>query len=107
MSFFTVSELPATEMLPGVVRRAVYLDHAMVTFFHLEPGSVIPEHSHHHEQISYVIEGAFEFRLGDEVRVLRAGEGVCCPPNVPHSVRVLDQSTVACDAWYPLREEYR
>jgi quercetin dioxygenase-like cupin family protein len=107
MSFFTVDELPGTEMLPGVVRRAVYLDHAMVTFFNFEPGSVIPEHSHPHEQISYVIEGAFEFRLGDEVRVLRAGEGVCCPPNVPHSATVLDEPTVAFDAWYPQREEYK
>ncbi len=107
MSFFTVSELPGTEMLPGVTRRAVYLDHAMVTFFHFEPGSVILEHSHPHEQISYVIEGAMEFRLGDEVRVLRAGEGACCPPNVPHSATVLDEPTVACDAWYPQREEYK
>jgi len=54
-----------------------------------------------------VIEGAFEFRLGDEVRVLRAGEGVCCPPNVPHSAKVLDEPTVAFDAWYPQREEYK
>ncbi len=33
MGFFTVHELPATEVMPGVLRRAVYLDHAMVTFF--------------------------------------------------------------------------
>jgi quercetin dioxygenase-like cupin family protein len=107
MTFYTVSELPGTEMLPGVVRRAVYLEHAMVTFFDFEPGSVIPEHSHPHEQITYVVRGAMEFRLGDETRVLRAGEGVCCPPEVTHSAVVLDEPTAALDAWYPLREEYR
>ncbi len=107
LTFFSLNELPATEMLPGVVRRAVYLDHAMMTFFDFAPGSVIPEHSHPHEQITYIVQGAMEFTLDGETRVLRAGEGVCCPPNVPHGAVVLDEPTVALDAWYPQREEYR
>jgi quercetin dioxygenase-like cupin family protein len=94
-------------MLPGVVRRSVYLEHAMVTFFTFAPGSVLPEHDHPHEQITYVVSGAMEFRLGDEVRVLRAGQGVCSPPRVRHGAVVLDEETFALDAWYPLREEYR
>lgn len=106
MSFFDTSELPATEMLPGVVRRAVCLEHAMLTFFEFEPGSVVPEHRHPHEQITYVIQGALEFTLGGETRVLRAGQGVCCPPHEFHSSTTLDQPTVAIDAWYPRREEY-
>ena len=107
MPFFTVSELPSTEMLPGVVRRAVHLEHVMLTFFEFEPKSAVPEHSHPHEQVSYVVQGALEFRLGNETRVLRSGEGVCCPPDVPHSARVLDEPSVVLDAWYPPREEYK
>ena len=107
MTFFTINDLEKTEMAAGLDRRAVYLEKLMLTFVDFEPGVDLPMHSHPHEQISYVIEGAFEFRLGDEVRVLRAGEGVCCPPNVPHSATVLDEPTVALDAWYPQREEYR
>jgi len=107
MSFFTVNELPVTEMLPGVVRRVVYLEHAMMTFFTFEPGSVIPMHDHPHEQITYVVQGAMEFTLEGETRVLRAGDGVCCPPDAPHGAVVLDEPTVALDAWYPPREEYK
>ena len=107
MSFYTLSEMPGTEMLPGVVRRSVYLEHAMVSFFNFAPGSVIPVHDHPHEQITYVVSGAMEFRQGDEVRVLRAGDGACSPSGVPHGVVVLDEPTVALDAWYPLREEYK
>ena len=106
MSFFTVGELSGTEMLPGIVRRSVYLEHAMMTFFHFTPGTVLPEHEHHHEQITYVVSGAMEFRLGDEARVLRAGDGVCSPPGVLHGGVVLDEPTLALDAWYPRREEY-
>ena len=107
MSFFTVNDLPATEMLPGVARRTVYLEHAMMTFFDFEPGSIVPQHEHPHEQITYVVQGAMEFTLGDEVMVLRAGDGVCCPSGVPHGAVVLDEPTVAPDAWHPLREEYK
>lgn len=107
MAFFTVNELPGTEMLPGVVRRAVYLEHAMITFFNFAPRSVIPEHDHPHEQITYVVQGAMEFRLGDETRTLRAGEGACCRPGMRHSAVILDEPTSALDAWYPLREEYK
>jgi quercetin dioxygenase-like cupin family protein len=107
MAYYTVSELSGTEMQPGIIRRSVYLEHAMVTFFTFAPGSVLPEHDHPHEQITYVVSGAMEFRLGDEVQVLRAGQGVCSPPGVRHGAVVLDEETFALDAWYPLREEYR
>jgi len=107
MSFYTVDELPGTEMLPGVMRRSIYLEHVMMTFFDFAPGSVIPEHDHPHEQVPYVVRGAMEFTLGGETRVLRAGEGACCPPGVPHSAVILDEPTVAVDSWYPLREDYK
>ena len=107
MSFFSVSELTETEMLPGVKRRAVSLDKVMLTFFEFEPNAIVPEHDHPHEQISVVIEGAMEFQLGDEKRILKAGEGACIPPNVKHSARILDQPTTVYDSWSPPREDYR
>lgn len=107
MSFFTASELPATEVMPGVLRRVVYLEHAMVTFFEFAPGSVLPEHAHPHEQITYVVRGAMEFTLGNQTRILRAGDGVCVPSGVSHKAVVLDEPTVVLDAWHPLREDYR
>ncbi|HIP96927.1 MAG TPA: cupin domain-containing protein [Anaerolineae bacterium] len=107
MIFFTVPDLPATEMLPGITRRAVYLDNVMLTFFDFEPGAVVPEHAHPHEQITYVLEGAMVFTLGEETRTLRAGDGVCIPPNVPHSASILDALTRAVDAWHPVREDYK
>jgi quercetin dioxygenase-like cupin family protein len=106
MPFFSVSELPGTEMLPGIVRRAVHLEHTMMTIFDFEPRSVVPEHDHPHEQITYVVQGSMEFTLGGETRILRAGEGACCPSGVSHGAVILDEPTIAVDAWYPVREEY-
>jgi len=107
MHYFKIDDLPSTEMLPGVDRRAVWLDDVMLTFFTFEPGAAVPEHAHPNEQITVVVEGAMEFTLGEETQTLRAGEGVCIPPNVPHKARVLDERTVAYDAWSPTREDYK
>jgi quercetin dioxygenase-like cupin family protein len=107
MTFFETAKLQAADMLPGVTRRAVWLDGVMLTFFTFEPGAVIPEHAHENEQITVVTRGAMEFTLGDETRTLRAGDGVCIPPNVSHKAIVLDEATEALDAWNPPREDYK
>ena len=79
----------------------------MLTFFEFAPDSTVPEHMHPHEQITLVLEGELEFTLGDETRIIKAGEGATIPPEVPHSARTLSQPTKALDAWHPIREDYR
>ena len=105
--FFTVDQRPSFDMLPGVTRRAVWMDHVMLTFFRFDPGAVVPVHQHPNEQISYVTQGRVEFTLGDETRILEAGEGVCIPANTEHGARILDESTEILDAWGPPREDYK
>ncbi len=107
MTFFRTSDLPATEALPGVTRRAVCLEGVMLTFFDFEPGAIIPEHHHPHQQITWVVSGAMEFTLDGEVQVLRAGDGVLIAPDVAHSAVILDEACRAIDAWHPVREDYR
>ncbi len=107
MDFFRVRELPESEMMPGVRRRAVWTDGAMLTFFSFAPGSVVPEHEHPHEQITVVTKGALEFTLHGVTRTLRPGDGVRIQPNVRHSARTLAEATEAFDAWNPPREDYK
>lgn len=107
MTFFTQSDLSQVEMLPGITRRAVWLDGVMLTFFAFEPGAVVPEHAHENEQITLVTKGAMAFTLDGETRTLRAGDGACIPPNVVHKAVVLDEATEAIDAWNPPREDYK
>jgi quercetin dioxygenase-like cupin family protein len=107
MSFFRTVELPGTEVLPGITRRTVYLEGVMLAFHDFEPGAVIPEHQHPHQQISWIVSGAMEFNLDGKVQVLRAGDGVLVPPDVPHSAVILDKACQAIDAFHPIREDYR
>jgi len=107
MHFFKIDELPGAQMLPGIERRAVWLDGVMLTFFTFAPNAVVPEHEHPNEQITVITKGAMEFTLGEETRLLRAGDGACIPPDMPHRAVVLDEPTEAYDAWNPPREDYK
>lgn len=107
MTYFRTDNLPATEMLPGVVRRAVYLNDVMLTVFDFEPEAVIPEHHHRHQQITWIVSGTMNFDLNGEERVLHAGDGVLIPPDTPHSATILDGPCRAIDAWHPIRKDYK
>lgn len=107
MAYFSIGELPSTPMLSGIERRAAWLEAVMLTFFVFQPGSIVPDHRHPNEQITIVTRGAMEFTLAGEARILRKGDGVCIPPNVPHSAIVLQQVTEAYDAWSPPRDDYK
>ncbi len=64
--------------------------------FRIEPSyAVPPPHVHEHEdEITYVLEGALEVTVGDEVRVLRAGESIFKPRKVPHAFAIAGERHV-------------
>lgn len=68
MNFFDVKELPKKEIKRGIWLRSVFLENVMLTYFKLEPNIEFPLHKHPHEQITFIIEGEMEFRLGDETK---------------------------------------
>lgn len=104
--FFRIDELSSREVFPGAVMRSVAGEGSMATFFSFEPGSVVPEHRHSHQQISIVIKGSVVFRLGEEKRALEAGVGVVIPANTPHAVVIGIEPTEIWDLWVPVREDY-
>lgn len=106
MFFYSKNSLPSKEVLPGIVLRSVYLDHSMLTFFDIEPGSRIPAHKHPHEQISYVVKGSMKMIVGGEMRRMAEGDIAVIPPNVEHQVETGDEAVLAIDAWHPRRDDY-
>lgn len=107
MTFFTINELEQKKLAAGLNLRSVHLDNLMLTFVDFEPEVALPRHSHPHEQITLVIEGTLEFTLGEETKILEAGQGVTVASNIPHSARSLAGPAKVVDAWHPLRDDYK
>ena len=71
----------------------------------LKKGCVVPEHSHHNEQISYVVEGALKFGIDGREIVVREGEVLLIPSNMPHSAVALEDA-VSLDIFDPPRADW-
>jgi quercetin dioxygenase-like cupin family protein len=91
------------EIVPGLRFQPVLGDRLMVNFVHFEPNTEAPLHWHEEEQISFVVEGEFEFEVGGEKRLVRRGEAIVIPPNVPHGARTHDSSCLEVDVFHPPR----
>ncbi len=73
--------------------------------FILKAGSVIPEHSHPHEQTGYLVSGRLSFMLEGKTLDAEAGDSWSVPENVPHSAEVIEDSVII-EVFSPVREEY-
>ena len=84
-----LSEKQAQEILPGFHGKFVHSDSMTLAYWEIEGGSELPTHNHIHEQVLNMISGEFEFTMNGEVQVLRAGDVVVIPSDVPHSGKAL------------------
>ncbi len=109
--FFPLAEVESIEMAPGVSLQLVCGDKAMMSFVTLQPGSVVPLHSHPHEQMGTGLEGEMLLFIGgmeDKYsRIIRAGDTYVIPGGVPHAAKAVgDVPAVALDVFSPPREDY-
>jgi quercetin dioxygenase-like cupin family protein len=93
------------ELNPLLARQVIHADHMTVARMYIKKGCLVPEHSHHNEQISMMEQGSAKFVLAGEERVLKAGDVVRIPPNVPHYVEAIEDC-VALDLFSPRREDW-
>jgi len=71
----------------------------------LAKDAVVPLHHHENEQFSSVLTGALRFELEGKEILLRAGEVLHVPSNVPHRVVALEES-LALDVFSPVRTDW-
>lgn len=97
------------EQLKGTItRRLITGERMMIAQVILKRGDDVPRHLHHNEQLTYIVSGALRFVLGEKDEhevVVRAGEVLVIPSNLPHSALALED-TVDVDIFCPPREDW-
>ena len=91
-----------------ITRRMISGGQAMIAQIVLKKGDTVPRHSHHNEQITYVVSGKLRLLLGEQGEreiVVAAGEVLVIPPNLPHSAEALED-TLDVDVFAPPREDW-
>ena len=93
-------------IFPGVEISTVAGRAMMLSLVTFEPGSLVSDHAHPHEQMGMMISGRAEFTVGGQTKVLGPGDMWRIPGGVVHRVRALDGPAVALDVFHPIREDY-
>jgi quercetin dioxygenase-like cupin family protein len=105
-NFFLSSDCELEDLGNGIKRKiTAYHENLMCVEVHFEEGAVGTLHTHPHEQITYIISGAFEFNVGGEKMVLRAGDTTFKQPDIEHGAVCLEAG-VLLDIFTPMRKDF-
>jgi len=97
-----------SKILDGYTQRKIMgtTDSLMLVEITFKKDGIGMVHSHEaHEQVSYIVKGSFQVTLGEEIKVLKAGDSFSAGLNVPHGVKALEDSIII-DAFTPLRQDF-
>ncbi len=106
--FVRWSDLPAEPMKGTITRKFVSTDRLMIAHVLLKKGDEVPRHAHENEQITYILSGALQLWIGandEQTEVVRAGELLVIPSNVPHRALALED-TLDVDVFNPPRQDW-
>ena len=107
-TWYRWDDMPKERVSDQLERRLITGDRMMLAHVYLDKGAIVPKHAHENEQLTYILEGALRFWLGDdgsEVIDVHAGEVLHIPSNLPHKAEALEQ-TLDVDVFCPPRADW-
>lgn len=99
------SKIEKESLSDKISRQMIFGQSAMLARIVLSRGAIVPRHSHMNEQITWIMSGALKLIFDDGERILRDGEMLLIPANVPHAAEALED-TVDIDIFSPPREDW-
>ena len=108
VTFYRWCDMPLEQVSERLSRRLVTGTRMMLAQVNLKKGCIVPKHTHEHEQITHVLEGALRFWIGEDeaqTLVVSAGEVLHIPSHLPHKAEAIED-TVLADAFSPPREDW-
>jgi quercetin dioxygenase-like cupin family protein len=99
------NSIPVEALNAQLGRQLIVGQDLMLARVLLKQGCIVPEHSHPNEQLTYILEGALKFWIDGKEIVVRPGEVLTIPPNMPHKAEAVED-TVDIDIFYPPRADW-
>ena len=108
VTFYRWDSMKKERVSDMLERRLITGDRMMLAHVYLKKGCIVPKHSHENEQLTYILEGALKFRIGEdgaEQIIVSAGEVLLIPSNIPHMAEALEE-TLDVDVFSPPRQDW-
>jgi quercetin dioxygenase-like cupin family protein len=105
LKHFRWEDVEQDQVNPLFERQLVVGEKVMLSRILLRKGALVPLHHHENEQVTYILEGALKFQIDGRELVIKAGEVLCIPPNMPHQAEAIED-TLDLDIFYPPRADW-
>ncbi|MEA1981058.1 MAG: cupin domain-containing protein [candidate division Zixibacteria bacterium] len=106
MTFYNLDNIEERELIPGFRVKMIHTKNMTMAYWKIRAGSILPEHSHVHEQVTNIIKGELELSIDGVKRVLIPGHPAVIPSEVLHEGKAITDCEVI-DIFYPIREDYK
>ncbi|MFP9097790.1 L-dopachrome tautomerase-related protein [Flavobacterium sp. RHBU_24] len=103
---FSFADLPAKQLNELLTRSTISGEAGTIGYFTYKKGAIVPLHQHVNEQYSLITKGSVKVLAGGKEILVKAGEGIIIPPNVPHSFIALEDDTIDIDFFSPARMDW-
>lgn len=101
-----IKDVKPKELVPGITGYYAHGEKHTLGLVELTAGSVVPEHHHVHEQITFILEGQLDMTMNGESFSLTPGTYNIIPSNTPHSAIAITDCKLI-DTFSPVREDYK
>ena len=106
MPFIDRNKFERRDLFPGFHGHFIHTEKMTLIHWKIDRGSLLPEHSHPHEQVVNMLSGRFELTIDGATRVLHEKMVAVIPSHAVHSGRAITDCRII-DVFYPIREDYR
>jgi quercetin dioxygenase-like cupin family protein len=101
-----INDVTSKEIAPGISGKYVHGTSITFGYVHIKAGSILHEHRHINEQITYIVAGELELKLGSQTFILLTGSTLVIPSNTPHSA-IARGDCIVIDVFSPVRNDYK
>lgn len=101
-----IKDILPKELAQGLTGYYAHGEQMTMGLVEIEKGSILPEHKHVQEQITYIIEGQLDMTIDEKLYSLTKGMYFVIPSNTLHSAIAITDCKVI-DAFNPVREDYK
>ena len=103
--FDKIASVPEEQITDKIRRRVVSGKQGTMVYWRIRAGAHAAAHKHPHEQISWMIKGRMDLRIGDETRSMVAGDIAVIPGGIEHEA-FFPEETEIVDFFAPVRQDF-
>lgn len=101
-----IQDITPLQLMEGITGQYVHGQQMTFGLVEIVAGTIMPQHQHIHEQITYLLQGELEMVIDGISYTLKAGNFYVISSNVLHGARAVTACKLI-DVFCPVREAYK